>query len=303
MIPAFSCMSCFERVPSNHIRKHMQDHAFGYRSGNVPQQWLAENRLCICPWCKKLVAISWFSHHKRSCLTSVDHQVTSSPTLSQASINPPISITHQETYPSIEEVLSCRCPTLKYIPKRAHQHFGTVLAEVLKKVIFENTIVAWTRLLMLPKCVLPSSRRKGKGKHTIPIESLCQDWKDGKEFFLWAKAVSRANEKDNLHSDPEKMKLASAIACAQEGLFLKAIAPNNNTMFELLKSKHPYTIPPTIPSVPTTVTAIQLPPTFNVAATLRTFPKGTACGPSGLRVQHLLDALDHQSQWRVYCVR
>ena len=70
------------------------------------------------------------------------------------------------------------------------------------------------------------------------------------------------------------------------------IAPNNDTMFELLKSKHPYAIPPTIPSMPTTVPAIQLPPTFNIAATLRTFPKGTACGSSGLRVQHFLDALD-----------
>ena len=100
----------------------------------LPQQWLAENRLSICPSCNKLVAISWLSHHKRSYLTSVNHEVTSSSTLSQASINLPTSIIHQETYPSIEEVLSCRCPTLKYIP---HQHLGTVLADVLKKVIFE----------------------------------------------------------------------------------------------------------------------------------------------------------------------
>ena len=130
----------------------------------------------------------------------------------------------------------------------------------------------------------------------IPIESLCQDWKDGKELLLWAKAVSRVSVKDFLRSDPDtdKKKLASAIACAVEGLFSKAcriltshgIAPNNDTMFKLLKSKHSYAIPPT--SIP----AIQLPPTFNIAATLQTFPKGTACGPSGLRVQHLLDALD-----------
>ena len=64
------------------------------------------------------------------------------------------------------------------------------------------------------------------------------DWKDGKELLLWAKAVSRASVKDNLHSDPEKKKLASAIVCAQEVLFSKAcriltshgIAPNNNTI-------------------------------------------------------------------------
>ena len=279
----------------------------------VPQQWLAENRLCICPSCNKLVAISWFSHHKQSCVTSVSHGVASSSTQSQSSFNLP-SI-QQATYPSIEEVLSCRCPTLKYIPKRARQHFGSVLTEVLKQVIFENPVEAWTRLHMLLKCVLPSSRRKGKGKHMIPIESLCQDWKDGKELLLWAKAVSRVSVKDYLRSDPDtdKKKLASGIACAEEGLFSKAcriltshgIAPNNDTMFKLLKSKHPYAIAPTIPSVPTSIPAIQLPLTFNIAATLRTFLKEQhvvhQALESSIYLMHWTQ--DYQSQWRAYCIR
>ena len=70
------------------------------------------------------------------------------------------------------------------------------------------------------------------------------------------------------------------------------IVPNNDAMFELLKSKHPYAIPPTIPIVTTTIPAIELPPTFHISAILLTCPKGTACGPSGLIVQYLLDALD-----------
>ena len=31
---------------------------------------------------------------------------------------------------------------------------------------------------------------------------------------------------------------------------------------------------------------------FNVGAILRSFPKTTACGPSGLRIQHLIDAAE-----------
>ena len=50
--------------------------------------------------------------------------------------------------------------------------------------------------------------------------------------------------------------------------------------------------PPPPPPPPPPQPPRHCPPTFNIAATLRTFPKGTACGPSGLRVQHLLDALD-----------
>ena len=42
----------------------------------------------------------------------------------------------------------------------------------------------------------------------------------------------------------------------------------------------------------TTAPAIHVPPDFNISTVLRSFPKATACGPSGLRVQHLIDALD-----------
>ena len=33
-----------------------------------------------------------------------------------------------------------------------------------------------------------------------------------------------------------------------------------------------------------------LPQDFNILSVLHSFPKGTACGPSGLRIQHLLDS-------------
>ena len=56
----------------------------------------------------------------------------------------------------------------------------------------------------------------------IPIESLCQDWKDGKELLLWAKAVNRVSVKDYLRSDPDSDKiLASAIAWQRKGYFQK----------------------------------------------------------------------------------
>ena len=99
--------------------------------------------------------------------------------------------------------------------------------------------------------------------------------------------------------DTEQRKMSSALAYAQEGLFSKAchiltssgIAPNNNTVLELLKSKHPLSDPPITPDM-STAPAIHVPPEFNISAILRSFPKATACGPSGLRVQHLIDALN-----------
>ena len=61
-----------------------------------------------------------------------------------------------------------------------------------------------------------------------------------------------------------------------------------NATWELLKSKHPSSPPPIMPGVPST--SLPLGTNFNLLSILFSFPKGTAAGPSGLRVQHLIDA-------------
>ena len=53
------------------------------------------------------------------------------------------------------------------------------------------------------------------------------------------------------------------------------IAPNNDTVFELLKSKHPLSDPPITAALPT-YPAIHLPPDFSVSSILLSFPKATA---------------------------
>ena len=46
-----------------------------------------------------------------------------------------------------------------------------------------------------------------------------------------------------------------------------------------------------LPPVPTLAEAI-LPPDFNVLTILKSFSKATACGPSGLHIQHLLNVAE-----------
>ena len=65
-------------------------------------------------------------------------------------------------------------------------------------------------------------------------------------------------------------------------------APNTDPTWQLLLSNYPSCPLPTAPLTPSD--AIALGPDFNIMAILRSFPKGTAAGPSGLRIQHLLDA-------------
>eukprot|EP00731_Ephydatia_muelleri_P002977 Em0001g2977a len=90
--------------------------------------------------------------------------------------------------------------------------------------------------------------------------------------------------------------IAHAISLGRAGLFGKAckvlesngLAPNNDTTWQLLQSKHPSCPPPVAPNVNTI--PISVGPGFDILSTLRSLTKGTAAGPSGLRIQHLLDA-------------
>eukprot|EP00731_Ephydatia_muelleri_P025447 Em0017g530a len=117
---------------------------------------------------------------------------------------------------------------------------------------------------------------------------------------LWKLAVSRATSSTHVHQKevPVRKKLTSAISLAQDGLYGKAcqtltssgVAPNNPTTWNLLVSKHPSCTCPSVPDTPHT--DFKLPSTFNLMAILRSFPKLTAAGPSGLRIQHLIDAAE-----------
>ena len=92
--------------------------------------------------------------------------------------------------------------------------------------------------------------------------------------------------------------MASAISLAQDGLFGKAcqvltssgVAPNNDDTWNLLISKHPSSACPAIP-LPSN-RDFTFPPDLSLMDILRSFPKLTAAGPSGLRIQHLIDAAE-----------
>ena len=93
----------------------------------------------------------------------------------------------------------------------------------------------------------------------------------------------------------QKRNVPTAIAYAREGALSKAcqaltnvgLAPDTPDTWNLLKLKHPEG------PVPTPPTALDdpavLPVDFNLLQALRSFPKCTAAGPSGMWIQHLID--------------
>ena len=102
----------------------------------------------------------------------------------------------------------------------------------------------------------------------------------------------------------------TAVSLARGGRLSKAcqvltsagLAPNNNITWNLQVSKHPKgTPPPTPPTAPLSA-APCLPPDFDIVALLHSFPKDTACGPSGLRKQHLIEAAEVPLQFLICAV-
>ncbi|KAL5509541.1 hypothetical protein EMCRGX_G004932 [Ephydatia muelleri] len=160
---------------------------------------------------------------------------------------------------------------------------------------------------MLPKCLVSSPKRRGRHHKPCSIERLCDQWLKGEYHLLWQRAASLTNGKfRQRQQENNERKVKNSVALAREGLLGKAcqaltsagIAPNNNETWELIQSKHPKG-PPPIPPAPSSPPIPILSKDFNIAMVLRSFPKSTACGPSGLHIQHLLDTSEVPLQFPI----
>ena len=78
-----------------------------------------------------------------------------------------------------------------------------------------------------------------------------------------------------------------------KALISSAVVPDTDETWSLLDSKHP---PPISPPQTRAVTQeyTLFPSNFDLITILRSFPKLSAAGPSGMRIQHLLDAMEFQ---------
>eukprot|EP00731_Ephydatia_muelleri_P014825 Em0008g545a len=128
--------------------------------------------------------------------------------------------------------------------------------------------------------------------------SLCKLWLKSEFQALWRHATN-CSVSNKTKTSKQFDVLNSAIALAMEGSLGKAcqvltssgIAANNDSTFQQLLGKHPQGPVPVPPAIVATENNI-IPQDFDLLSVLRSFPKASACGPSGLGIQHLLDAAE-----------
>ena len=121
---------------------------------------------------------------------------------------------------------------------------------------------SWLRFCMLTKCILPSSKRKGRDHKQLSISKLCDLWEAGPVADLCTGLKVRAQTAgqgilSSLYQSPKsplsecQRQIACSISLAQDGLLEEAcrilccngIAKNSHSTFITLQSKHP-TSPP-----------------------------------------------------------
>ena len=271
----------------------------------VPVNWLNEHGLFQCLDCNNLVAESHRSSHQVKC-THIVHVDSESPSSMPCNADSESSFS-LESLPTFEDICKLPCPTIHHVPSKARPALARALSTCLRSILHENTEDSWKKLFMLPKCLVSAPKRRGRHHKPCSIERLCDQWLKGEYHLLWQRAASQTNGKfRQRQQENNERKVKNSVALAREGLLGKAcqaltsagIAPNNNETWELIQSKHPKG-PPPIPPAPSTPPIPILSKDFNIAMVLRSFPKSTACGPSGLRIQHLLDTAEVPLQFPI----
>ena len=269
----------------------------------VPGSWLQEQDLFVCPNCQQLVANSRHSSHLRKCT----HANAAPPSLSPLGVQ--VADPSLFPLPIFESVCNLPGRTVRHIPLKDRLSFALALSSALRSAVHDNSEDAWLTLLMLPKCVLLAPKRAGRHHKPVSISRLCAQWSKGEFRALWNRASNHSPGPMRPTSNHKSSRVQTAVSLAREGLLSKAcqtltslgLAPDNNTTWNLLVSKHPKGTPPTPPTAPL-LAAPYLPPDFNIMAVLHSFPKDTECGPSGLRIQHLIEAAEVPLQFPICAV-
>ena len=195
--------------------------------------------------------------------------------------------------PTFEAICELPVHTVRHIPAKDRQADALVLSSSLRAAAFENTQEARLKVFMLPKCILFAPKRCGRHHKPRPIRDLCDLWSKGHLDVLWKMASNQRSYNSASPPVNRNVGIQTAISYAREGLFSKVcqallssgLSPNNQATWNFLRIiMSPLPSPPSTPSAP-----LLLPPDFDLKAILHSFPKGTDCGPSGLRIQHLIE--------------
>ena len=182
----------------------------------------------------------------------------SAPSAVEASQSPSSS-SASSNLPSLASVCRLQVPVLYHVPKAARNAWSGILSSALETVVSRPLdIEAWTKLFMLPKCILllPPYRLRRRGHDLLTlIKERIRCWRDGDYLSLWSSAMDRSSHFSVSSSSSTQSKARKARRAVEAGHFHKALQALNSNGLALpspdtrdaILAKHPQTSPPALP--------------------------------------------------------
>ena len=227
------------------------------------------------------------------------------PALPPFSASPPCVPPH---LPPLNSIFEVKLPTLRHVPKGARNEWAHLLTGLCFNIAhYPSRLVNWQLFFMLPRCILATPVRGGR-THWREVLKLVQSrirrWKAGEIGELWSAMLEEGSRwsrrrrpksptpESQRHSNVRRAKLATEegqYRKALQALLSEGIATPSSSIVEEMLAKHPQAPVPSIPHDPP-------PPPPNIShdtviRAIRSFPAGSAPGPSQLRAAHLKEAI------------
>ena len=200
--------------------------------------------------------------------------------------------------PSLESVFARQVNTTAHIPKRCRPRMARLLRKELSDAAFNNDLGAWTRLVLICKCLLGPRLRGGKHEHRqldATIERRMDRWEDGDLLGLWAEVTAKAPPAT---APTQQQAVIGAFRLVREGHYSRAFARLTSggvqqatpEVLATLRRLHPAAPPPQHPREQQPSRAPEI-TTEMVVQALASFDPLTAPGAMGLKVPHLTDLI------------
>ena len=212
------------------------------------------------------------------------------------------------TLPSLNTITSMKVPTLQHVPKGARDAWARVVGEALEDLVSQPaSIDVWSLWFMLPRCILYNPPRGGRSHWTEKLKIIrgrIKRWRDGDHLGLWHEVLEMQDKLSGRRRpkkiSPESMRSANARRARramEDGQYRKAtqaltsdgLAEASPEVLAEMLAKHPQDDLPLISHLPLP-TPIKIDEATVVKA-MKSFPNGTAPGPSALRANHLKEAV------------
>ena len=200
---------------------------------------------------------------------------------------------------SCEATNSSPAITVNHIPKKCRNAFSRAFCGVVNDVTGNSTLEAYTNLHAIAKCVLAAPQRGGRqhGEHFVKVvNARLTAWNNGDRSLPKDNPRPRGRRRQRDPSPESEIDKRNrlVIKAAQDGQYGKAAkilssnglaSPSQADVLAKMRLLHPTSPIPIIPDeecpAPTSVTEDE------VLSAIRSFPEGTAAGPSGFRASFL----------------